>query len=88
MRSFWVETLIVSFDSIEKSLQQPSLYLSCQPGTKVRCRQYQKRLSSLEDATRKINEVAAKESIMLHTYLTTPWHFRYPIIGAPMAYVG
>lgn len=25
---------------------------------------------------------------MLHTYLTTSWHFRYPIIGAPMAYVG
>ncbi len=25
---------------------------------------------------------------MLHTYLTTVWHLRYPIIGAPMAYVG
>jgi nitronate monooxygenase len=25
---------------------------------------------------------------MLHTYLTTFWHLRYPIIGAPMAYVG
>jgi nitronate monooxygenase len=25
---------------------------------------------------------------MLHTYLTTSLHFRYPIIGAPMAYVG
>lgn len=25
---------------------------------------------------------------MLHTYLTTSWHLRYPIIGAPMAYVG
>ena len=25
---------------------------------------------------------------MLHTYLTTTWHLRYPIIGAPMAYVG
>lgn len=25
---------------------------------------------------------------MLHTYLTTIWHLRYPIIGAPMAYVG
>lgn len=25
---------------------------------------------------------------MLHTYLTTAWRLRYPIIGAPMAYVG
>lgn len=25
---------------------------------------------------------------MLHTYLTTSWHLHYPIIGAPMAYVG
>ena len=25
---------------------------------------------------------------MLHTYLTTDWHLRYPIIGAPMAGVG
>jgi nitronate monooxygenase len=25
---------------------------------------------------------------MLHTYLTTSWHLRYPIIGAPMAFVG
>ncbi len=25
---------------------------------------------------------------MLHTSLTTSWHLRYPIIGAPMAYVG
>jgi nitronate monooxygenase len=25
---------------------------------------------------------------MLYTYLTTSWHLRYPIIGAPMAYVG
>jgi nitronate monooxygenase len=25
---------------------------------------------------------------MLHTYLTTSWNLRYPIIGAPMAYVG
>ncbi|MDQ2903331.1 MAG: nitronate monooxygenase [Ktedonobacteraceae bacterium] len=25
---------------------------------------------------------------MLHTYLTTSWHLRYPIIGAPMAYAG
>ncbi len=25
---------------------------------------------------------------MLHTYLTTTWHLRYPIIGAPMAFVG
>jgi len=25
---------------------------------------------------------------MLHTSLTTVWHLRYPIIGAPMAYVG
>jgi len=25
---------------------------------------------------------------MLHTYLTTAWHLRYPIIGAPMAGVG
>jgi nitronate monooxygenase len=25
---------------------------------------------------------------MLHTYLTTSWHLRYPIIGAPMAGVG
>ncbi len=25
---------------------------------------------------------------MLHTYLTTSWGLRYPIIGAPMAYVG
>src|SRR5947209_2436307 len=25
---------------------------------------------------------------MLHTHLTTSWHLRYPIIGAPMAYVG
>src|SRR5215471_1007102 len=25
---------------------------------------------------------------MLHTYLTISWHLRYPIIGAPMAYVG
>ncbi|HEY1348825.1 MAG TPA: nitronate monooxygenase [Ktedonobacteraceae bacterium] len=25
---------------------------------------------------------------MLHTYLTTAWHLRYPLIGAPMAYVG
>ena len=25
---------------------------------------------------------------MLHTYLTTSWHLRYPIIGAPIAYVG
>ncbi len=25
---------------------------------------------------------------MLHTYLTTSWHLRYPISGAPMAYVG
>ena len=25
---------------------------------------------------------------MLHTYLTTAWGLRYPIIGAPMAYVG
>lgn len=25
---------------------------------------------------------------MLHTYLTTSWRLRYPIIGAPMAYVG
>ena len=25
---------------------------------------------------------------MLHTYLTTTWGLRYPIIGAPMAYVG
>ena len=25
---------------------------------------------------------------MLHTYLTTTWQLRYPIIGAPMAYVG
>ena len=25
---------------------------------------------------------------MLHTYLTTNWHLRYPLIGAPMAGVG
>ena len=25
---------------------------------------------------------------MLHTFLTTFWHLRHPIIGAPMAYVG
>lgn len=25
---------------------------------------------------------------MLRTYLTTSWHLRYPLIGAPMAYVG
>jgi nitronate monooxygenase len=25
---------------------------------------------------------------MIHTYLTTSWNLRYPIIGAPMAYVG
>ena len=25
---------------------------------------------------------------MLHTYLTTSWGLRYPIVGAPMAYVG
>ncbi|HET8845280.1 MAG TPA: nitronate monooxygenase [Ktedonobacteraceae bacterium] len=25
---------------------------------------------------------------MLHTYLTQSWHLRYPIVGAPMAYVG
>ena len=25
---------------------------------------------------------------MLHTYLTTSWRLRYPIIGAPMAFVG
>ena len=25
---------------------------------------------------------------MLHTYLTTSWGLRYPIIGAPIAYVG
>src|SRR5690242_11537954 len=25
---------------------------------------------------------------MLHTYLTTSWRLRYPIIGAPMAHVG
>ena len=25
---------------------------------------------------------------MLHTYLTTSWGLHYPIIGAPMAYVG
>ncbi len=25
---------------------------------------------------------------MLHTFLTTSWHLRYPIVGAPMAYVG
>lgn len=25
---------------------------------------------------------------MIHTYLTTSWHLRYPIISAPMAYVG
>ncbi len=25
---------------------------------------------------------------MLHTSLTTSWHLRYPIVGAPMAYVG
>lgn len=25
---------------------------------------------------------------MLHTYLTTSWNLRYPIVGAPMAYVG
>src|SRR5437868_6068352 len=25
---------------------------------------------------------------MLHTFLTTSWQLRYPIIGAPMAYVG
>lgn len=25
---------------------------------------------------------------MLHTSLTTSWHLRYPIISAPMAYVG
>ncbi len=25
---------------------------------------------------------------MLHTYLTTSWHLRYPIIGAPMANIG
>ena len=25
---------------------------------------------------------------MLHTYLTTSWNLRYPIIGAPIAYVG
>ncbi len=25
---------------------------------------------------------------MLHTYLTTSWQLRYPIIGAPMAYAG
>ena len=25
---------------------------------------------------------------MLHSYLTTSWLLRYPIIGAPMAYVG
>ena len=25
---------------------------------------------------------------MFHTYLTTSWRLRYPIIGAPMAYVG
>ena len=25
---------------------------------------------------------------MLHTYLTTSWHLRYPIIGAPMAGIG
>src|SRR5690349_11358865 len=29
-----------------------------------------------------------KECTMLHTYLTTSLHLRYPIIGAPMAYVG
>jgi nitronate monooxygenase len=26
--------------------------------------------------------------MMLHTFLTTSWQLRYPIIGAPMAYVG
>lgn len=25
---------------------------------------------------------------MLRTFLTTAWHLHYPIIGAPMAYVG
>jgi nitronate monooxygenase len=29
-----------------------------------------------------------EERFMLHTYLTTAFSFRYPIIGAPMAYVG
>lgn len=28
---------------------------------------------------------STKEAIMLNTYLTTSWHLRYPIIGAPMA---
>jgi nitronate monooxygenase len=36
----------------------------------------------------KINEVSVKECNMLHTYLTTTWDLRYPIIGAPMAFVG
>jgi NAD(P)H-dependent flavin oxidoreductase YrpB (nitropropane dioxygenase family) len=37
---------------------------------------------------KKTNELKAKERVMLHTYLTTSWHLRYPIIGAPMAYEG
>jgi nitronate monooxygenase len=42
----------------------------------------------MEGSTRKIKKFAPKECIMLHTYLTKVWHLRYPIIGAPMAYVG
>lgn len=38
---------------------------------------------------KKISEFTAERSCyMLHTYLTTTWRLRYPIIGAPMAYVG
>jgi nitronate monooxygenase len=32
--------------------------------------------------------LSAKEETMLHTYLTTDWDLRYPIIGAPMYGVG
>jgi nitronate monooxygenase len=37
---------------------------------------------------KKTYELKTKERVMLHTYLTTSWHLRYPIISAPMAYVG
>ena len=40
--------------------------------------------SSLVFSERSLPELSAKESVMLHTYLTTSWHLRYPIIGAPV----
>jgi nitronate monooxygenase len=44
----------------------------------------------MEDAPLKETQAFCNKGVlhMLHTYLTNTLHLRYPIIGAPMAYVG